>query len=66
MLNKYGQIDAKLGGMPNPQMTTPKQKYWRQIPNKQIGNEEQRPNQLLPNRKPKLKSILKTIVINPQ
>ena len=52
--------------MPTPQLTTPKHKYWREIPNKQIGNEEQKPNQLLSNQKPKLKNVSKTIVINPQ
>jgi hypothetical protein len=75
--NTYGQIDAKLrviigvldntmsGLEPSRVVLRNTNKYWRHIPNWKIANEEPRPNQLLPNIRPKLKTNSKTIVINP-
>ena len=52
-------------GNNKPTINNPKAKILECCSKLKFGDEEPRPNQLLPNQKPKLKTISKTIVINP-
>jgi hypothetical protein len=65
-LNKYSKGHGginKTKRKPNPSMPTLTQKYLQWIPNWNNGDEDWRPNRMLPYPKTKLKIILKRIVL---